>query len=124
MNNKPVISPAEWKIMRLLWAKSPQPAYDLVEALAKPEGWHGNTIRTMLSRLYLKKAVGITKYKNLFLYHPLVSEEECVAAESDSFLQQVFGGAVKPMLIYFAKREKLTAGDLDELKKLLHDKKR
>jgi len=115
----PEISPAEWKVMKILWTKAPQPAYDIVQALAGTEDWHPNTIKTILNRLYRKKALGIKKYKNLYLYHPLVSEEDCVQAESESFLERFFGGSVKPLLVHFARKRKLSAADLAELTRIL-----
>ncbi|MCL5096958.1 MAG: BlaI/MecI/CopY family transcriptional regulator [Candidatus Omnitrophica bacterium] len=123
MKKIPPITEAEWKIMKILWAKSPQPAFDIVQALVKTSNWHPNTIKSMLNRLYRKKALGITKYKNLYIYHPLVSEEDCVRIESDSFLERFFGGSVKPLLVHFAKRQKLSAADLEELKRILENKK-
>ncbi len=116
----PAISEAEWKVMRVLWAKAPQSAYDIVQALSKPEGWHPNTIKTMLARLQRKKALGVKHYKNLHLYYPLVTEEQCIEAESETFLDRLFGGAVQPLLVHFAKRKKLSAADLEELKRILN----
>src|SRR4051812_11005704 len=72
----PEISPSEWKVMKVLWAKAPQPAYDIIHSLAETEDWHPNTVKTLLSRLCKKKAVGARKYKNLYLYHPLVTESD------------------------------------------------
>jgi BlaI family penicillinase repressor len=118
MQRVPEISSAEWKVMKVLWQKAPQPAYDIIQALAGEE-WHPNTIKTILNRLCRKKALGVTKYKNLFLYRPLVSEEDCVQAESESFLERFFGGSVKPLLVHFARKQKLTAADLAELKRIL-----
>jgi BlaI family penicillinase repressor len=122
MPNTPAITESEWKVMKLLWAQAPQPAYDIAAALEKTEDWHPNTVRTLLSRLLAKKAVRIKKYKNLYLYSPAVSEEDCIRAESDSFLRRVFGGSVKPLLVHFARREKLTAADLEELRQILERK--
>jgi BlaI family transcriptional regulator, penicillinase repressor len=118
----PLISDSEWKIMRLLWRKSPQGAYDLIEELGPREGWHPNTIKTMLARLHKKKAVTVTKYKNLYLYAPLISEEECIRAESESFLDRLFEGSVKPLLVHFARNKKLSKTDLEELRKILEGK--
>src|SRR5688572_24295594 len=120
----PVITEAEWKIMRLLWRKSPQGAYDLIQQLAPAEQWHPNTIKTMLARLHRKKAVAVKKYKNLFLYEPLISEEDCILAESQSFLDRLFDGSVKPLLVHFARQQKLTKRDLDELRKILDGKEK
>lgn len=116
----PVISAAEWKLMKVLWAKSPLGAYDVNAALAK-EQWHPNTVKTMLSRLAAKKALRVTKYKNLHLYEPLVTEEQCLHAESESFLARFFGGSVKPLLVHFAKKQKLKRSDIEELKRILEE---
>jgi BlaI family penicillinase repressor len=110
--------------MRVLWRKSPQPAYDIVQELSSTEHWHPNTIKTLLTRLHKKKAVAVEKYKNLYLYSARVTEEECIQAESESFLDRLFGGAVQPLLVHFAKRQKLTKQDLDALRKILDGKEK
>jgi BlaI family penicillinase repressor len=118
------ISAAEWKIMRVLWDKSPQPAYDIVQALEKTESWHANTIKTLLNRLVKKKALSAQRYKNLFLYTPILKEADCVRAESQSFLERFFGGDVRPLLVHFAENKQLTDEDLQELRKILRQNKK
>jgi BlaI family penicillinase repressor len=115
----PAISEAEWKVMKLLWNHSPQPAYDIIQQLTDAENWSNSTVKTLLARLYRKKAVGIRRYKNLFLYYPLVTEEACLQGESTSFVERFFDGSVKSLLLHFVQREKLTEKDLEELKKVL-----
>jgi len=118
----PLIAEAEWKVMRVLWRKAPLGAYDIVQELAEKESWHPNTIKTLLARLVKKKAVSARKYKNLFLYEPEISEEECIAAESETFLERWFGGAVQPLLVHFAKNKRMSREDLDELRRILEGK--
>jgi BlaI family penicillinase repressor len=118
------ISTAEWKIMRVLWDKAPQPAYDIIQSLEKTESWHPNTIKTLLNRLVKKKALTAQRYKNLFLYSPALKEADCVRAESQSFLERFFGGDVRPLLIHFAENKQLTAEDLAELQKILRQSKK
>jgi BlaI family penicillinase repressor len=118
----PLISEAEWKIMRVLWKKAPQPAYDIIQELGASEDWHPNTVKTLLARLHKKKVLAIQKYKNLYLYSPLRTEEECVQAESESFLERLFGGAVQPLLVHFAKKRMLSKKDLDDLRRILERK--
>src|SRR6185437_1761820 len=96
----PVISEAEWKVMKVLWGKSPLSAMEIITALSDTEDWHPNTVKTLLSRLHKKKAVSVEKVKNLYLYRPVVSEADCVKTESESFLHRVFGGSVKPLLAH------------------------
>ncbi len=122
MPKTPDISDAEWKVMKILWAGSPRSAAEVVDALEETVSWHPNTVKTLLARLREKKAVGVTRHRNLYRYHPLVSEEACVRAETKSFLDRVFDGSVKPLLVHFAEKKKLSAADLDELKRILEDK--
>ncbi len=108
--------------MRVLWDRSPLPAYDIIQALAEREQWHPNTIKTLLNRLLKKQAISARKYKNLFLYEPVVSMEECIQVESQSLLDRLFDGSVKPLLVHFAKNKKLSKRDLDELRRILEGK--
>jgi BlaI family transcriptional regulator, penicillinase repressor len=117
----PSLSGQEWKLMDLLWTKSPQPAYDLIEALAPREKWHPNTIRTMLARLVRKGAVRTEPYKNLHLYSATLTREQLVDAEAGAFLERVFGGAVRPALIHFASRQRLSPEEAREMKRLLDE---
>jgi BlaI family transcriptional regulator, penicillinase repressor len=53
----------------------------------------------------------------------MVRQEECVDAVSESFLDRVFGGSLKPMLAHFVKRDKLSAEEIQELKRILKNDK-
>ncbi len=123
MSNPPDISEAEWKVMKVLWAGSPRTASEVVAVLSETEPWHPNTIKTLLQRLQKKGAVSVEKEKNLLVYAPLVSEEVCVQAETKSFLDRVFDGSVKPLLVHFAEKEKLSQADLEELRRILEKNK-
>jgi len=91
--------------MKVLWAKSPRTAVEVVQALTNTEDWHPNTIKTLLTRLCKKGAVGVNKQKALYEYRPLFTEAECVASESKSFLQRIFDGDVNRLLAHFKKHK-------------------
>ena len=48
--------------------------------------------------------------------------QQCAAAESESFLERVFGGSLKPMLAYFVEQRRITKKDLRELSDQLEGK--
>jgi BlaI family penicillinase repressor len=52
-----------------------------------------------------------------------VAEKDCIAAESESFLDRIFGGSLKPMLAHFVETRKLSPKEIAELKRLLKEKK-
>jgi BlaI family transcriptional regulator, penicillinase repressor len=124
MAKTPSISEAEWKVMKTLWARSPLLSNEIIAALADKEDWHPNTIKTLLARLHKKKAVGVQKEKNHYLYFPVVSQADCVKAESESFLDRVFGGSIKPLLVHFVEKQKLSSADVEELKSILKSRKK
>ena len=53
---------------------------------------------------------------------PLVKEADCVKAVSESFLERVFGGSLRPMLAHYVEHETLTAAEIKELKRILDQK--
>ncbi len=122
MKRLPRISESEWQVMKVLWARSPATANEVIEALAKTCDWSDKTIRTLLTRLVGKKALGYKPSGRSYLYYPLVEERQCVKAESRSFLQRVYGGALMPMLAAFLEDEPLTPEEIANLKRLLDEK--
>lgn len=103
--------------MKVLWRESPQPAYDIASEISKIEDWDIRTIKTFLSRLVKKGAISYQKYKNLYLYFPVISEEDTKEEEGETFLNQVFDGSVKEMFVHFANSKNLDM-DGDQLEKL------
>jgi len=122
MKEIPKISEAEWEVLRVLWEKETCTASEVVEVLADNTDWKPTTIKTLLARLVKKNAVGFREVDRTYSYFPLITQTECIKVENRSFLQRVYGGALKPMLAQFIRDEKLTADDIEELKRLLDER--
>ena len=106
--------------MRVVWAQAPRTAGEIIEALTRRDPtWHPKTVKAFLSRLVRKKALGFRKEGRAYLYRPLVREGDCVDAASESFLERVFGGSLKPMLAHFVEHKKLSGEEIRELQRLL-----
>ncbi len=117
----PRISETEWEIMKILWVKAPRTAQEIIDELSRHDVWHPKTVKTLLNRLVRKKALAFTKEGRSYLYSPRVAEKECVSAVSESFLDRVFGGSLKPMLAHFVQQRKLSDQEIRELKRLLEE---
>ena len=122
MKTIPKISEAEWEVMKVLWAKAPLSASEIIERLAALDDWHPKTVKTLLNRLVKKKALGFQKEGRAYFYRPLVKEAQCVKAVSETFLDRVFGGSLTPLLAHFVEHRKLSAAEIRELKRLLDQK--
>jgi BlaI family transcriptional regulator, penicillinase repressor len=122
MKRTPTISETEWEIMRVIWAHHPITAADVIARLTEVDAsWHPKTARTLLARLVAKKALDYQEHGRAYVYEPRVTEDECVAAVSGSFVDRVFGGSLKPMLAHFIEQKQLTRAELDELRALLDE---
>jgi BlaI family transcriptional regulator, penicillinase repressor len=116
----PSLADAEWTVMEALWANAPQTASELTRHLRPATGWAENTVRTLLTRLMKKKALKTqenTSGTRLFL--PAFEREAYVRSESASFMDRIFRGASKPLLVHFAQNAHLTPAEVRELKRLL-----
>jgi len=118
----PRISQTEWEIMRIVWAKAPVTAADIISELTKADStWHPVTAKTLLNRLVRKGALGYEQQGRAYLYKPLVDEHSCVSAVSSSFLDRVFGGSLSSMVAYFVENRKLTAKQAKDLRKAMEE---
>lgn len=116
----PKISDAEWTIMKIIWKSSQATSAYIVQSLKDKTKWKPATIKTLINRLLNKKAIGFNKVGNEYYYFPLVSEDECIKLESNSFINKVFNGSIKSMLLTFVESKEISKKDIEELKKILN----
>jgi BlaI family penicillinase repressor len=120
MSQAPRISETEWEVMKIVWSQTPCSAGEIIAALQKVDpSWHPRTAKAFLNRLVKKEVLGFSKEGRAYVYRPLIRREECVDAASQSFLERVFGGSLKPMIAHFVQRDKLSPEEIRELRRLL-----
>lgn len=119
------ISDAEWKVMHVLWNRSPLTAQDVIEQVGPETGWNPNTVRTLLIRLTEKGIVHVEKHRGtekeyqICFYTPLYTREQCTRVHGQSFLHRVFQGDATRLLAHFVKDAALSPEQLEELRKQL-----
>ncbi|MGB7159470.1 MAG: BlaI/MecI/CopY family transcriptional regulator [Tepidisphaeraceae bacterium] len=121
----PSISDAEWQVMEVVWAASPEPvtANEIVARLDASTDWKDKTIKTMLNRLVNKGALGYEADGKRYLYKPKVARDACVRLQSRSFLSRVFGGATGAALLHFVEEHDLTPAEIEHLRRVLARRK-
>ncbi|MFM1653665.1 penicillinase repressor BlaI [Brevibacillus sp. B_LB10_24] len=118
----PRISEAEWEVMNVLWEKAPQTASEVIHVLQEKTDWKPKTIRTLLDRLVKKQVVGVNQDQKVYTFFPLYSQSECQYAEAQSFLQRIYGGTMKSMLVQFFEEQSITEEEIKELRTILSEK--
>jgi BlaI family transcriptional regulator, penicillinase repressor len=121
MNN---ITDAEWKIMKVLWRKSPKLGSEIVDELEGETGWNPKTIHTLIRRLVSKGVIEAKKENQYYLYSAAVTEAQCVREETRTFLEKCFNGSFNMLLSNFIEDDRLSDEELEELENLLKAKKK
>ncbi len=122
MRSIPKVSEAEWEIMKVIWKQHPITAEHIVLQLPADNEWSDRTVRTFINRLLQKKAIGFERIGRSYQYFPLVSEADCVKAESRSFLKRVFDGAAGTLVTNFLEEAQLSPKEIEQLQQILKEK--
>jgi BlaI family penicillinase repressor len=118
--NKIDISTSEWKVMRILWEKSPQTLGEISKELEDKVSWNKATINTLLRRLVKKQAVSFHEAR-FFKYYPIVTEKDCLKEEMKEILDRLFYSSPKKMMVTLVENEKFSDEDLSEIERMLSD---
>lgn len=112
------ITDAELEVMGALWSGAgPMTLSQLKDALARSQGWSGDTTKTLLRRLCGKGAVEQEK-REVYYYRPLVSREELGDYKTRTLIEKLYDGKAKDLVAALVERRQLDRSDVAELKDL------
>jgi len=112
------ISDAEWKIMHVIWEKSPLYMGDIVKAL-KESPWSRTTIQTMVLRLLSKEVIGTNREGHAFLYYPQITKQQALDKYLKDFVSRVYQDDSKSLVEEIIDAGLLSSSDKKDIKKLL-----
>lgn len=113
------LSEAEWHVLESLWADSPKVGSQIVADMEARKGWSRSTTLTMLRRMTEKGLLACDDSGKMRTYTSLVSREDAVKKETESFLNRVYQGSVSMLLNSFVKKQKLSVEEIKELREIL-----
>ena len=105
----------ESRFADLIWHNEPLASKELVKMAEKELKWKPTTTYTVLKRLCER---GIFQLKDKTVTS-LISREEFYALKSEQFVEETFDGSLPAFLAAFGSRNKLSANEVEELKKLI-----
>ena len=124
MHALPHISEAEFEVMKIVWKFAPINTNEITEQLLRTTSWSAKTIQTLIKRLVTKGALTYEKQGRVFVYTPLVEENEYVSQQSNSFLNRFYDGDFSAMLSAYLENNQLSETELNHLRSLLSKKSR
>lgn len=121
MNRLPQISEAEFEVMKIVWQYAPVSTNEITDRLMKTTSWGAKTIQTLIKRLTNKGALTYEKEGRVYVYTPLVKENEYISQQSNSFLRRFYDGDSTAMLSAYIKNDRLSAEEIGTLRSILDD---
>lgn len=119
MHALPHISEAEFEVMKIVWKFAPINTNEITEQLLKTTSWSAKTIQTLIKRLVTKGALTYEKQGRVFVYTPLVKEDEYINQESNSFLKRFYDGDISAMLSAYLENNQLSETEIRHLRSIL-----
>lgn len=124
MPDLPQISEAEFEVMKIVWKYAPINTNEITERLLKTTAWSPKTIQTLIKRLVTKGALIYEKQGRVFVYTPLVGQNEYVSHESSAFLNRFYNGNISAMLSSYLENHRLSEEEIENLRTLLSENTR
>lgn len=111
----PKIFESEYRFCLILWDNEPIKSTQLALLCKEKLGWSKTTVYTVIKRLSER---GIIKNENSVVTS-LVSKQQVQISEIDELLENRFEGSLPAFIAAFAKRQKLTEKDIDQIKDII-----
>ena len=108
---------AEAKLAELLWSNAPIASMEMIKLAQSKYGWKKSTTFTNLKFLIEK---GLARNENSCVTM-LYTQDEFVAGQSHSYVDDTFGGSLPMFVASFTKSRKLPPEQIEELKRLINE---
>ncbi|HET6574573.1 MAG TPA: BlaI/MecI/CopY family transcriptional regulator [Fimbriiglobus sp.] len=118
VDDLPTPTPRELELLKVLWEHGPKSVSEVHRLLKADVGWQPapNTVQTLLRIMATKGLVTHTAAGRTFIYAPVFSREETASR----FLDRVFDGAASQLVQSLLKAEKITPGELEQMRQLIN----
>lgn len=104
----------EEAIMLHIWQLKECVVKDIVNAMDEPRPPY-TTVASVVRNLEQKGYLQSKKYANVYVYRPLIAEDDYKAVFMSSVVKSYFENSYKELVSFFVKEEKLSPDDLQEI---------
>jgi len=116
------LTKAEEKIMQLLWGLEKAFTREIVDQFETDKPSY-TTVATVLTVLEQKGFVAHEMLGNSKRFYPLITKDKYSDFAMSSVMGKYFEGSLSRMVSFFADRKKMDLKELDQIIKILEDKK-
>lgn len=121
---KPVLTDQELEIMKIVWQRGSATVRDVYEEMLKRRKIAYTTVMTMMGILEQKARLKRTGGERAYIYTPAEPAAQVVGSMVHDFINRVFNGSAKPLLVHLVENRDVTEEEIEEIGKLLKEKRR
>jgi BlaI family transcriptional regulator, penicillinase repressor len=104
----PILTPQELAIMKVVWQLESATVRDIYEQLRENRDVAYTTVLTMMKILEQKGYVKKTRMDRAFVYRAARPRQQVLGGMVREFIDRVFDGASRPMLLHLVKETRLS----------------
>ncbi len=109
------LTAAELEIMQAVWDRGKATVRDVYEALNERRKVAYTTVLTMMKLLDHKGFLSRDDSERTHVYKPRKPRQRVVRAMVDDFVERVFQGASRPLLMHLIEENDLTPAEIEQL---------
>jgi BlaI family penicillinase repressor len=113
------LTSAEIEIMHVVWSLGHATVRDVYEALLRRRKVAYTSVMTVMKILEEKGHLKKKQDDRAYVYRPARPRAQVVSAMVRDFVDRVFQGSTKPLLVHLVEDRRLTPEDLAEIRGLL-----
>jgi BlaI family transcriptional regulator, penicillinase repressor len=113
------LTSAEIEIMHVVWSLGHATVRDVYEALLRRRKVAYTSVMTVMKILEEKGHLKKKQDDRAYVYRPARPRAQVVSAMVRDFVDRVFQGATKPLLVHLVEDRRLPPEDLEEIRRLL-----
>ncbi|CAN5298283.1 BlaI/MecI/CopY family transcriptional regulator [soil metagenome] len=113
----------EEQIMQAVWQLENAFIKEIIQEMPDPKP-HYNTIATMVKILEEKGFLSHETIGNIFRYYPVISKDQYQTHAMKDIVSQYFDNSYPSMLAFFAKEQKISESEFNEILELIKSNKK
>ena len=121
---KSVPTDLELELLKVIWARGQATVREVFQDLSKQRKIAYTTVLTMMGVLENKGHLRRIAGERAYIYRPTQPKEQVVDGMVEEFVNRVFSGSAKPLLVHLVEDPRIAPEDLAEIEKLVRSRRK
>ena len=121
---KTVPTDQELEILKVVWQRGQATVREVYEDLLKNRKIAYTTVLTMMGILERKGHLKKTAGPRAYIYSPAQPQSQVVGTMVREFVNRVFNGSAKPLLVHLVREREIGRDELEEIESLVKQRRR